>query len=310
MAFYVGGVAHLSALFEVDGVPTDPTTVSLIITDPTGEQTTIDGGDLSHDGDGAYSYDLALPMAGDWVYVFIGAGDAAAVQPGTFRVLALPAGQLAARLYDSVAAWKLWAATNTNYFTNALGESLDGLIEECIAAASRRIDADTGRVFYLTEGEARLFRVGDNGRVRFVDLVVTDDMEVLVDLNVDDVPETALAATDYLLLPLTDSRGRASLRYNSMRTRRGASRILTPGQMVQITTDWGYVEADGSVPADIVMACRIEAGRAFARREAKLGAVSVPNLGTVGMVKGADHQYWEYLKDYILSDEEPMWGLT
>jgi len=213
--------------------------------------------------------------------------------------------------YQTPDAWKLWALDNTAYLTNAEGTDLEPVVEECIAAASRDIDGDTGRVFYLTADESRTFRVDDTRAVCFIDLVAGSVAEILVDDDGDDTPETAVAASAFLFLPLTDRRGAAPARYERMVGRRGGPRVLRPGQLVRITADWGYVEGDDDEPpANIVMATNIRAGRLFARREAKLGAVSVPNLGTVGMVKGRDQDYLDLIRDYVIGDEEPVYAIT
>lgn len=212
--------------------------------------------------------------------------------------------------YQGVESWKLWAADQPDYLTNAAGDSLDEVIEDCLKAASRDIDGDTGRVFYKIEQEERWFRVSDTRTVSFVDAIAGADIAVLVDDDGDDVPETALAATDYHLMPFTDDRGRASERYNKLVIRRGASRTLHPGQAVKITTDWGYIELGETPPANIIMACNLRAGYLFARREAKLGAISVPGMGTVGMVKGRDQGYLDSIKNYIIGDDQPVFALT
>lgn len=203
--------------------------------------------------------------------------------------------------YATVADWKLWAADNTTYFTNAEDTSLDDVISDALDAATRQIEQDCGRVFYQTEDEDRTFRVGDDGYVRFVDLVASSIDAVQYDSDNDDTADEDLTDTDYLLGPLTDERGRAPSRYQWMKRRAGASDFPGPGLIVTITADWGYVESDGSPPPDIVKACVLRAGRLFARREAKLGAVSVPNLGTVGMVKGRDIDFEDLIRPYILT---------
>lgn len=214
------------------------------------------------------------------------------------------------RRYSTVEAWKLWAADRPEYFTNADDDSLDDVIAGCLDGASRDIDNDTGRVFYLVSQEARRMRVDDTRRVAFLDLVAGAEIEVLVDDNNDDTPETELVASNYVLLPYTDKQGKASVRYDALITRRGASRVLRPYQVVQITTDWGYVDQDGNPPANIVTACHLRAGRLFARREAKLGAVSVPGVGMVGMVKGQDQDYLDCIKGYIVGAAEPAYAIT
>jgi hypothetical protein len=216
---------------------------------------------------------------------------------------------MAAETYQTRDAWKLWATNLPGSLLNAEDTSLDSVISEILEAASRQIDGDCGRVFYL-ETEARLFRVDDTRAVRFVDLVVTDDTEVLIDLNGDDTVETELLASQYRLLPLTNARGQVSARYDRLVARPQSGRSLVPGQLVQITSDWGCVGTDGHAPGDIVMACNLRALRLFARRETPLGAVAVPTMGMVGMIRGKDQDYQDLIRPWVINDEEPQYAVT
>lgn len=220
-------------------------------------------------------------------------------------------GAIATR-YADVERWKKWAGDNSAYFTDAAGTSLDDVIADELDAASRQVDGDCGRVFYLTSAEERTFRTEDDGTIDFVDLCADAIITVKYDADSDDVAETELEDTDYLLLPLTDNRGRAPDRHQSMKRRRGGSRWPAPGALVTIEGDWGYVETDGSPPPDIVQATIIMAGRLFARREAKLGSIAVPGVGTVGVAKGPDGDYERLIRNYIRTDADADvgYGLT
>lgn len=210
----------------------------------------------------------------------------------------------------TVEAWKLWAGDNTTYWTNAEGDSLDDVIGDAIDAASRRVENDCGRTFEVSEDEDRTLRVDDDGRVRFTDLIADSITSFDCDLDGDDEADTELAETDYILGPLTDERGLAPTRYQWAKRRAGAAYWPSPGTIVTITANWGYVESDDSPPPDIVQACIIMAGRLFARREAKLGAVSVPNMGTVGMVKGEDQDYLDLIRPYVRTDTGVGYAVT
>src|SRR3990170_4167386 len=101
--------------------------------------------------------------------------------------------------YATIEAVKRWASDQPDYFTDATGDPLDDVLERAVAAASRSVEADTGRVFYLVEGEARTCRVDDDGAVHLVDLIADSIESVLYDADYDDVAEAELAATDYVL---------------------------------------------------------------------------------------------------------------
>ena len=97
--FYPGTdeLATLTNTFSVSGVATDPTTVTLVVTDPTGDQDTYTqaGGDFTHtNGTGLYSINIPCTEAGTWSYVWTGTGAASDIVAGTWRVDAVPASDL------------------------------------------------------------------------------------------------------------------------------------------------------------------------------------------------------------------------
>ncbi len=80
------------SLFEVDGTPTDPTTVSLTVVSPSGTSTTYTYADaqITHDGTGNYHRDITPDVAGWWRYYWVGTGACAVTQQGEVYVRALP----------------------------------------------------------------------------------------------------------------------------------------------------------------------------------------------------------------------------
>lgn len=212
--------------------------------------------------------------------------------------------------YQSLESWKLWASNLPGSLVNAEDTSFDPVLEECLAAASRQIDGDTGRVFYRTDDEAREFAVDDTLRARFVDAIAGADIVVKIDTNGDDTAETTLATTDYVMMPRTSPSGQVSVRYNALMAARRGTYRLHPGQIVEITTSWGCVDETDSPPSDIIMACNLRALRLFARRETPLGAVSVPTMGMVGMIRGRDQDYQDLIRPWVIGDEEPQYAIT
>ena len=95
----VNELATITATFSVSGTPTDPSTISCIVTDPAAGQVvhTYAGAapaDITRTSTGVYQLIVAcspsvVGVDGLWSYAFIGTGSASDVQPGTWRVLAL-----------------------------------------------------------------------------------------------------------------------------------------------------------------------------------------------------------------------------
>lgn len=78
----------MRAAFKVDSVLTDPTTVALSVTDPSGDVTsyTYAGATITKDSTGNYSKSLACSEAGEWIATWTGTGAVAAVGTRRFAV--------------------------------------------------------------------------------------------------------------------------------------------------------------------------------------------------------------------------------
>lgn len=84
----VGEVSTLVSTFlNEDGDRTNPASVTLTITSPSGAVTTIGTGGLSHPSTGRYEYDLALSSAGVWTYTFLGAGNGVNAQETSYLLV-------------------------------------------------------------------------------------------------------------------------------------------------------------------------------------------------------------------------------
>lgn len=85
----VGDTAKVSMTFTVDGVPTNPTTVTLEILSPSGTKTTVTSG-FTTPSTGVYEYLLDLTAAGTWTLFATGTGAAKCAQPHDLFVRAKP----------------------------------------------------------------------------------------------------------------------------------------------------------------------------------------------------------------------------
>lgn len=91
----IGDLVQVDATeITVAGVPTDPTTLSLTVTDPTGSATVYIYGtdaELVKDSVGNYHADLLPTLAGRWAYLWGGTGAATFGEEGAFYVRTRPA---------------------------------------------------------------------------------------------------------------------------------------------------------------------------------------------------------------------------
>ena len=85
----VGDTVRIGNTFKVDTVNTDPTTVTLVVTDPSGNTEgtyTYAGTTITKTATGVYHKDLTVDEDGVWEYKWTGTGVAADVADGTFTV--------------------------------------------------------------------------------------------------------------------------------------------------------------------------------------------------------------------------------
>lgn len=86
--YLVGTTVRVSCAFRVDGTLTDPTTVTLKVSDPSGnlDTYTYSGGGVTKAGTGDYYRNIAADEAGRWVVQWIGTGAAAGLEESFFKV--------------------------------------------------------------------------------------------------------------------------------------------------------------------------------------------------------------------------------
>lgn len=84
----IGDTPTLTAEFSVSNIATDPTAVTLVVTDPSGNTDTYTyaASQITRDGTGSYSKDVTVDEAGEWVAVWTGSGTVAATGTTRFAV--------------------------------------------------------------------------------------------------------------------------------------------------------------------------------------------------------------------------------
>lgn len=144
--FVVGDTVTLTNTFAVSGTATDPTTISLVVTDPTGTATTYTyaGATITKSSTGVYTKNITADEAGIWSYTWTGTGTAADVANGSFNVE-----PLAPRTPDPLDVISLAEAKAVL----SIGESdtsNDTALALKITAASRRMDRLCGPIVQRT----------------------------------------------------------------------------------------------------------------------------------------------------------------
>lgn len=251
----------LSNTFEVDGVATDPTTVTLTVVDPAGTSTsyTYAALTITRTSAGLYTKDIACATAGRWQAVWTGTGAASDVVPvfwevrGTDRLAYASVDQLKARLG--------LADSNTGQ---------DELIQDALDSASLSIDRYCGRTFARdTTATARWFTPGRSG-------IEVDDFWTSTGLVVtpyaDNTAQTAWTLdTEFRLCPANGTRDGVPgwPYYRLTYTYAGAWLSWSPlaENRVQVTAQWGWA----AVPKDVQSACLILATAELKLKDAPFG---------------------------------------
>lgn len=267
-------LATLTNTFKVNGTPTDPTTVSLIITDPTGVETTYThaAAQITKTGVGVYTKDIACSIAGDWTYQWVGTGSATDAEVGTWTVFDTQLG----KLYATPAALesRLTMVTEIHKYE---------LVDACYAAA-RAIEQHCERVFYRTTSQARTFEACDQNELplpEFNDLVTLTTLKS--DASGDGTFETTWSTSDYHLYPVNPDAAPERRPYTKIRAV-GSHPFPVPSgtrsrsDRVEITGVWGWP----AVPYAVKQGALILAAELFRLKDAPFG---IADFGEAGVVR-------------------------
>lgn len=136
--FLVGDTVKLTNTFKVSGTATDPTSVTLTVTDPSGNDTTPSP---TNSATGVYTYDLAVDEAGVWIVKWEGDSPAADVSVSTVTVYA--AAPESTNLLTLEEAKLAVGASSTE-------QNRDALLESAVAAVTAKIEEHAGPVLQRT----------------------------------------------------------------------------------------------------------------------------------------------------------------
>jgi hypothetical protein len=261
-------VATLSNVFSVNGVPTDPTTITLVVTDPAGTATTYTyaSGQLTRTGTGAYTRDVTCGSTpgGLWQYTWIGTGAAVDVVAGTWTTVSTAL----QTLYCSVEELKSrlgMASTDT---------ADDFELRLAVDSASRWIDDHCGRYFW--RGTAtRSFIARDWYSCDVDDLVSVTSLAT--DAGGDGVFETTWTTADYQLLPLDTTSYAETRPYTSIKAIAGKTfpKVWWPYMLredrVQVVGVFGWPQ----VPSAVKQAALLLSADLFKLKGAPFGVTAV-----------------------------------
>jgi hypothetical protein len=271
-------LATLSNTFEVAGVPTDPTAVTLTVTTPGGVPTayTWPTGTnlLTHGTAGVFSQNVACSEDGDWEYVWEGTTAASDAVAGTWHVYPTTLGKLYATVEELKSRLGVGATDTVD----------DYELHAACFAASRAVEQACGRHFWRTAtGTARTFTPTD---YYCLDLGPFNDLVSVASLKSDSAGdgtfETTWATSDYQLLPANPSAAPEQKPYTKVKAV-GSQLfpILYTGpardDRVQITGVFGWP----AVPYGIKQAALILAAETFRLKDAPLGVAGFGDFGAI-----------------------------
>jgi len=261
--------ATLQNIFKVSGVPTDPSTVTLTVTDPTGATS---APSVTHVSAGTYTANVACTVAGVWTYLWEGTGTASDAVAGTWTVVTV--------------------ALNQNYCTVEELKSRLGITDTAddfelglaAAGASRAIDEITGRYFWRGT-DTRTYIPESISRQSLDDLVSVTSLKV--DRDGDGVfEETWTQGTDYAL---EVAPGKYNAAAKGEQWPYTAAQVITGGKLFPFTWMWSHldrIQVTGvfgwpAVPLNVKNAAIIAGAQIFRIKDAPFGVAGFGEFGVV-----------------------------
>ncbi len=284
VVFNVNDSVTLGNTFRVAGAATDPTAVSLTVTNPAGTSNTYTYADLliTKVATGVYSKIITADSVGIWHYVWVGTGTAPDVADGSFTVYAVADRTLYCSVEDLADELGVFDSDDNGKFTRA------------ISAASRQIDGVCGQRFwqdsavvareFYAESPTHLYLLDEGGD----GISTTTGLIVKIDFDGDGTFESTLTiSTDFLLLPRNAAAMYPAQPYTEVVTGLFSSAYYWPQigyhrPGVQITAKWGWP----TVPDDIRKACLIQSADLYKSKDSAFGVAGVGDMGVLRVRSG------------------------
>lgn len=286
---WLGGVlTPLSNYQALAPLPVDPFTMTISCHGPVIS--------LEVGGFGISVTDSSLPAAGNFGFRTFDAANFGghlfhSVVVESTALTPTPAGHLS---YASVDELKGWITSNSTDMSDDVDD--EGL-QLALDASTRLIDVTCGRRFVFEAGATKLYYPSSTDSVDVVDLITATSIES--DSHGDRTFSTLLEPTEYELLPYVDGVGAPAVRFQEVRIWQTSSRSFTPGNLVRIIGDFGFVESGNTVPPEVKQANLIHAARLWKRRETPLGILGSTDLGTFERMSKDDPDVAALLAPYV-----------
>jgi hypothetical protein len=296
---------------NANGVAVDPTTITLVLTDPTGTSITVDPGDVIRVTTGNYLYSYQVPddgIYGLWNYTWVGVGtgvvNGAQVTAGAFRLTDMNSAAGRNRTYISMEELK-------SSLNDVSGQSKDDYEYQRACITSTTLIHDLCGQHFMQVIEPRTYSY-DSIYELFIDPIVPGSItEFALDYE---------GNGDYNTI-WTEGQDFQTLRYSEQYNPRNLGearphdfvRVLlngvdagvtpggemlpfvwayTPNNRVKITGTWGWAE----IPQNVTHAALLLAVDLFKMKDAPWG---IAGMGELGMVKTqANPEVMELLAKY------------
>lgn len=282
--FVVNDTVTLTNTFKVSGTATDPTTIALAVTSPSGTTTTYTyaGATITKSSTGVYTKNITADAAGIWRYTWTGTGTAADVQDSSFTVSTVAD----ATAYTTIEELRDELGNYTSTDT-----SDDAKAQRAIDAAARAIDDHCGQRFWQDSSVVDRQFYADGVACCFVDadqcagISTTTGLVVKIDQDGDGTFETTLTInTDFILLPRNAAAEVPVRPYTEVRLvdNYGFPWLSNGRPGVQVSAKFGWP----AVPDQVNKACLIVAADLFKSKDAPFGVVGSSEFGQLRVTPG------------------------
>lgn len=280
--------ATIRNVFKVGGTATDPTTISLAVTTPSGTTTTYTyaAAQITKNGTGDYQKLIDCSEDGDWIAVWTGTGTAADVQEVRWQVF-----KATDNLYCSVESLK-------SRF--GISDTVDDYeLERAVRAASRRVESYCGRERFWRDAtvQTRTFRA-DDSYLCCVPVGISTATGLVVKTDEDDdgtFERTLTITTDFVLKPSNALARNPAWPYTEIRLADNYTfPCLRVRDGVQVTARFGWPE----IPDDVREAALILSHRLFKRKDTATGVLGFDAIGATVRLSRSDPDVAELLDPY------------